>query len=81
MMRNKCTDYTQWFPGKENDVADSLSQDSHLSDNQLSHLYFSTLSDQIPSTFRISQLPQQITSFVYSTLQTLPEATQQHEKQ
>ena len=80
MMKNKCTDYTQWFPGKENDVADSLSRDSHLSDIQLSNLYFSTLSEQIPSTFKISLLPPEITSFVYSTLLTLPEATQQHER-
>ena len=30
--------YSQWFPGDENDITDSLSRDLHLSDNDLTKL-------------------------------------------
>jgi hypothetical protein len=30
--------YSQWFPGKHNDVSDACSRDFHLSDNELTNL-------------------------------------------
>ena len=33
-MKNYCKDYSQWFPGEENDLTDLLSQDFHLSDKK-----------------------------------------------
>ena len=65
-------DYSQWFPGIENNVADSLSRDFHLTDDKLiSHLrhYFPS---QIPSRFKIIPLPKEIVSYLTSTLQLLP---------
>eukprot|EP00978_Attheya_sp_CCMP212_P044318 scaffold306800_cov28-Attheya_sp.AAC.1 len=43
--------YSQWFPGKQNIIADSLSRDTHLSDEKILSLLFATS----PST--ASQLP------------------------
>jgi hypothetical protein len=80
LMNNNIKDYSQWFPGTENEVADSLSRDGHLSDIKLTNLYFSLIPEQMPHSFKISQLPQEIESFLSSMLQTLPEATQQQGK-
>ena len=37
-MNHEIREYSQWFPGKENCVADALSRDFHLSDDDLTHL-------------------------------------------
>ena len=80
MMTNNCKDYSQWFPGEENDLADSLSRDFHLSDENLLSLYFNLIPEQTPTNLKISALPEEITSFLSSMLQTLPDKTQQQEK-
>jgi hypothetical protein len=80
LMTNNIKDYSQWFPGIENEVANSLSRDNHLSDNELIDIYFSQIPEQMPHSFKISPLLQEIKSFLSSMLQTLPEATQQQEK-
>ena len=80
MLNNNCKDYSQWFPGEDNDLADSLSRDFHLTDDQLSSLYFNSIPSQTPSNLKISPLPKEISSFLYSILQTLPGETQQREK-
>jgi hypothetical protein len=38
MIQTKCCLYSQWFPGEENIVPDSLSWDFHLHHDNLSHL-------------------------------------------
>ena len=80
MLNNNCKDYSQWFPGEDNDLADSLSRDFHLTDDQLYSLYFNSIPSQTPSNLKISPLPKEISSFLYSILQTLPGDTQQREK-
>ena len=80
LLKNNCKDYSQYFPGDDNDLADSLSRDHHLSDDTLTKLYLKFLPTQTPQNFKISPLPQQIVSYVFSILQTLPEQTQPQEK-
>jgi len=81
LMNNNCKDYSQWFPGDKNVIPDSLSRDSHLSDEQLTSLYLSKIPEQVPLNFKISPLPEEITSFIFSCLQKLPEQTQPLEKE
>ena len=64
LLEHSCVDYSQWFPGDDNDVADSLSRDCHLSDDILTSLFHSSLPDQTPPDFKISPLPQEIESFL-----------------
>jgi hypothetical protein len=40
--------YSQWFPGGENSVADSLSRDFNLNDSDLSHLILPSIPFQAP---------------------------------
>lgn len=76
----QCKDYSQWFPGDENDLADSLSRDFHFSNEFLTSLYHDKIPEQTPKNLQISPLPQEIESYLYSMLQSLPENTQQHER-
>ena len=71
--------YSQWFPGKENKVTDSLSRDDHISDNKITFILFSIIQQHIPLNFKISPLPPVIVSNLLAMLQRLPEATQQRE--
>jgi hypothetical protein len=65
-------DFSQWFPGRLNNVADSLSQDFHLSDEKLTTYLRSFFPSQIPSSFTIVPLPNEIVSWLISLLQRLP---------
>jgi hypothetical protein len=80
LMQHKIKDYSQWFPGVENEVADSLSRDHHINDNELTSIFFSKTPSQVTQEFKISPLPQEISSFLLSMLQSLPEGTQQQER-
>ena len=80
LLSNNIKDYSQWYPGVENEVADSLSRDFHLSNDKLTQLHFSSASSQTPATFNTSPLPQEMSSFLLSMLQMLPEAMQQSER-
>ena len=80
LLKNNCIDYSQWFPGEENDIADSLSRDDHLSNTELTSLMFSSFSNQIPPNFKISPLPQEIELFLLSLLESLPAGTQTREE-
>ena len=71
--------YTQWFPGKANAVADSLSRDFDIDDTKLTSHLTSLFPTQLPTGFRISPLPAEITSFVSSTLCELKKRTQSPE--
>ena len=64
--------YAQWFPGKDNDVSDSLSRDQHLSIADHTHLLRSSIPNQLPPNFRISQVPQVINSWLCLLLGKLP---------
>ena len=76
----QCCDYSQWFPGDDNDVADALSRDNHISDDTLTSLLFSSVPEQVPPGFKILPIPPEIESFISSLLASLPEATQIPEK-
>ena len=57
MLENTIKEYSQWFPRKENEVADSLSRDDHICDQQLTSLLFSQIPEQMSHNFKISLLP------------------------
>ena len=63
---------SQWFQGKRNPEADSLSRDADLSDADLTKLLLSSPECQLPSNFRIAPLPNEIASWVVSQARTLP---------
>jgi hypothetical protein len=79
MLDNNMCLYTQWFPGKANAVADSLSRDFDIPDDQLTSRLKSFFPTQLPTGFQISPLPAEIISFVSSTLCGLKRRTQSPE--
>ena len=73
-------DYSQWFPGKENDVSDALSRDDDRSDEELTHILRTFVPSQMPEHFEIVPLPNEIDSWLISTLQKLPVREQLRER-
>jgi hypothetical protein len=67
---NMCL-YSQWLPGEKNVIADSLSRDIDIPTNQLTARFKSLFPTQMPSNFTISPLPDEISSFIHSTLSGL----------
>ena len=72
--------FSQWFPGKENDVSDALSRDDDRSDEELTNILYSHVPEQMPPHFEIVPLPQEIVSWLTSLLSTLPVKTQLQER-
>jgi hypothetical protein len=68
--------YSQWFPGDENIIADSLSRDFHLSDSHLSNLLSSHFLDQAPFGLRILPVPPDIVSWLSCLLLSKPQKEQ-----
>jgi hypothetical protein len=64
--------YSQWFPGDQNDVADSLSRDTDLPLNTLTQLILSSVPHQVPPGFAISPLPPKLCSQLETWLLKLP---------
>jgi hypothetical protein len=50
VMDRNCGLVSQWFPGDHNALSDSLSRDTDLLDHALTHLFVSSISDQVPSS-------------------------------
>ena len=73
-------DYSQWFPGAQNDVADALSRDHDRTDEELTYLLFKFCPSQMPKPFKIAPLPAEISSYLISVLQKLPVKKQLREK-
>jgi hypothetical protein len=71
VIENNLCLYSQWFPGKKNVIADSLSRDIDVPTHKLTHHYHSLFPTQMPSNFAISPLPDTIISFILSTLSEL----------
>ena len=67
--------FSQWFPGKENEVADILSRDQVATDKQLTSHINSTYTTQVSTTFRISQLPPEIISWLDYWVRHTPAST------
>lgn len=68
--------YSQWFQGKKNVEADSLSRDTQLSDLEQTNLLSSSPLCQLPTNFRISPVPSEIVSWVTSLARRLPVSKQ-----
>ena len=67
----QATLHPEHIPGKHNDVADSLSRDFHLTTPELTN--FLLRLPQAPSTLRIVTLPQTLSSWIASTLGSMPQ--------
>jgi len=76
ILQSKSCLYSQWFPGRENSVADSLSRDFHLNDSILSKFILSSVPNQVPFGLEIKPLPSEISCWLTSMLQNLPEKEQ-----
>ena len=81
LLTNNVKEYSQWFPGVENEVADSLSRDFHLDDKSLTSLLHLKLKSQILSNLIISPLPPEIVSWICSWLQRMPRSPLSQEQQ
>ena len=61
--------FTQWFMGKLNSVADELSREFRMSDEDLTDRLLLSYPEQIPHGFRLSPLPPKITSLLHYWVQ------------
>ena len=80
MLKNKVKNYSQWFPGRMNEVSDALSWDNDRSDEELTHIFRLHTPSQIPSHFKIVPLPKEISSWLILLLQRLPVKEQLQER-
>ena len=64
--------YSQWFPGKENSVADVLSRDFHLRDDEVVELLQKNFAHQLPQSFRLVPLSTAMLSNVGDLLRLQP---------
>jgi hypothetical protein len=73
VLHNDLKLYSQWFAGTKNEVADFLSREGGLlDDDSLTNSLSTKFSSQVPRNFRISALKPEITLFFSETLQKLP---------
>ncbi len=61
-------EYSQWFPGEANVIANSLSHDNDRTDSELTQLFCIHCPSQIPEYFVIEPLPSKITSWLTALL-------------
>jgi hypothetical protein len=71
LLENDLCQYSQWFPGKENDVSDALSRDDDRSDKELTHILHTFVPEQILDYFEIVPLPNVIVSWLTALGKTL----------
>ena len=72
--------YSQWFPGKRNNVAVALSWEWQRTNNKLTPILCSLFPNQMPDHFEILPLPSEISSWLISMLQQLPMSEQLREE-
>jgi hypothetical protein len=72
LITRKACNYSQHLHGHLNQVADSLSRDTHLSTSQLTNLFHQTNPILLPTKFQIHHHSDQITSWVASLVQLTP---------
>ena len=72
-------EYSQWFPGKKNNIANSLSWDFDLNDAEISEYLHLHYPSQLPPHFQVVPVPSKIKSLLISLLQQLPEKEQLRE--
>ncbi len=73
-------EYSQFFRGEDNVVADPLSCNDNQSDKELTQLFCTHCSSQIPPHFKIQPLPNKITLWLTALLLRLPVKEQFKEK-
>jgi hypothetical protein len=73
-------EYSQWIQGTSNPIADSFSRDHNVPDQTLTKLLHEHYPDQVPESLTLVPLPNEISSWLISVLQTLPVRTQSQEK-
>ncbi len=73
-------EYSQWFPGEENIIANSLSRDDDRTNAELTTLSCIHCPSQIPEHFKIQPLPNKTTSWLTALLLRLPVKEQLQEK-
>jgi hypothetical protein len=66
-------EYSQWFKGEENVVANSLSRDDDRTDEELTNLFCTHCPSQIPDHIIIQPLPNKIVSWLTALLLRLQE--------
>ncbi len=64
--------YSQWFPGKENIVAEALSCNDDRTDNKLTSILYCFAPNQMPNLFRTVPLPNKIILWLILLLLKLP---------
>jgi hypothetical protein len=69
----RVTQFSQWFPGVDNGVADALSREHKMTDRELTELIKSSYPSQTPRGFQIRALPPRITSWSLYWLRHTPE--------
>ena len=74
-MDHKCIVFPQHIQGDHNSVADILSRKFDLPPPDLTSFISSTLAHQVPSNFRIVPLPNEISSWIFSTVTLKQEST------
>lgn len=72
MMAREACNYSQHLPGRLNIIADSLSRDFHLSDEQLISMLTSLHPSLSPSQIKLVPPPPEITSWIASMAQRWP---------
>ena len=66
LMNNNAALYSQHIRGKHNFIADVLSRDDHISNEQLTYAFNSLIPAQTPKSFNISPLPPDIVCWIHS---------------
>jgi len=60
LLRRASMNYTQWFAGEDNWVADLLSRDLVSADHEITTIINSRFPSQVPKSFKVSSLPAEI---------------------
>ena len=80
LLKNGIKGYSQWFSGKENDVADALSRDDNRSDEELIKILKLFILSQLPDCFKIVPLSNKTSLWLTSLLLKLPVKEQLQER-
>jgi hypothetical protein len=71
-LSNEIREYSQWFRGADNNVADALSRDNDRTDEELTQILRLHCPSQLPQHFKIVPLPNEIVSWLTLLLLRLP---------
>ena len=71
LVKNESALYSQHIKGKHNFIADSLSRDHHMTNDQLTYAFKTLLPSQTPNSFTILPLPRKVDSIISSLNQRL----------